>query len=73
MHQGRLLVQEGIGPALEHTALPIDGEMPAPGIQDDLDIFSLQPLAHFESLTEPVDMAIEGDLPDERYSPGSHW
>ena len=68
MHQWRLLLQERIGPALEYAALPISGEMPTLGIQDDLNIFPLQALAHPEGLAEQMDVAVGSDLAAARES-----
>ena len=72
MHQWRLLLQERIGPTLEHAALPIDRQLPASGIQDDLNIFVLQALADLERLAEQMDIAIGRDLSDESDSPGGN-
>src|SRR5574341_1242367 len=72
MHEWRLLIQERIGPPLEHAAPAIHGEMPTPGIQDDLNIFPLQALADLESLAEQMDIAVGRDLSDEGDPPGGN-
>src|SRR5438093_6668279 len=44
MQQWRLLLQERVGPALEHPPLPIHDEMPAARVQYDFNIFPFRRL-----------------------------
>ncbi len=63
---------ERIGPALEHAAVAIDGQLSTPRVQDDLNIFPLETFADLERLAEQVDVAMHGHLSDEADPPGGN-
>ena len=51
--------------ALDDTPAEIDGQVFAPGVNGDLDVVVVEPLADEELQPEQVDLTVDGGLADE--------
>src|SRR5574341_2055826 len=70
--ESRLVFQERIGPAFEDASFDIDCQLSTLCIQDNLNILTFQSLANTEGLTEQMDFAMNGHLPNEGYATSSN-
>jgi hypothetical protein len=68
----RLVFQERIRPAFEDTPFNIDCQLSTLCIQDNLNILTFQPLANTEHLTEQMNFAMNGYLPNEGHATSSN-
>jgi len=64
----RLVFQERIGPAFEDAAFDIHSQFRTLRVQDNLNILAFQAFANAERLAEQLDIAVNGDLTNERHA-----
>ena len=69
----RLVLQERIRPAFEDATFDIDGQTCALGIQNNLNVLAFQAFTNVEGLTEQVNLAMHGHLPNKSYATCCDW